>query len=56
MSSFLFSDYMSESFKSFDSTKSEGILIGEMIWNFADFMTKQEVTNFDMNSLKIRAI
>ena len=33
-----------ENFKAFDSTRLDGILIGELIWNFADFMTKQEVS------------
>ena len=27
----------------FDELRREGILHGEMIWNFADFMTKQQV-------------
>ncbi|XP_059084651.1 beta-glucuronidase-like [Tigriopus californicus] len=35
-------DLMRENFKAFDNTKEDGILIGEMIWNFADFMTVQE--------------
>ena len=35
-------DLMRENFKAFDVGKREKLLIGEMIWNFADFMTKQE--------------
>ncbi|CAB3382735.1 Hypothetical predicted protein [Cloeon dipterum] len=35
-------DLMSEHFKAFDVLRSEGIFIGEMIWNFADFMTSQK--------------
>ena len=27
----------------FDEVRREGILQGEMIWNFADFMTKQQI-------------
>jgi len=35
-------DYMREHFKAFDKmrTNSSVAFIGEMIWNFADFMTK----------------
>ena len=33
---------MKETFKAFDKARSEGWFIGEHIWNFADFMTKQE--------------
>ena len=35
-------DFMQEYFRAFDDAKSEGWFIGEMVWNFADFMTKQE--------------
>ena len=35
-------DFMSEYFKSFDGATGSGGLIGELIWNFADFMTKDE--------------
>jgi len=31
-----------ENFKAFDQARAEGWFIGEHIWNFADFMTKQE--------------
>jgi beta-glucuronidase len=31
------------SFQAFDTLRDENVLIGEMIWNFADFMTRQEV-------------
>jgi len=39
-------DYMREHFKAFDEmrTNTTYTFIGEMIWNFADFMTKQEIT------------
>ena len=33
---------MRETFKAFDAARAEGWFIGEHIWNFADFMTKQE--------------
>ena len=33
---------MRENFKAFDQARAEGWFIGEHIWNFADFMTKQE--------------
>ncbi|XP_052129599.1 beta-glucuronidase-like [Frankliniella occidentalis] len=32
---------MSENFKAFDNLRKKGWFIGEMIWNFADFMTAQ---------------
>lgn len=35
-------ELMAENFKVFDAARAEGWFIGEMIWNFADFMTKQE--------------
>ena len=35
-------DLMKETFKAFDAARAEGWFIGEHIWNFADFMTKQE--------------
>jgi beta-glucuronidase len=36
-------DYMREHFKAFDEMRANTTytFIGEMIWNFADFMTKQ---------------
>ena len=34
---------MAMNFAAFDELRKEGILHGEMIWNFADFMTKQQV-------------
>jgi len=39
-------EYMREHFKAFDEmrTNTTYTFIGEMIWNFADFMTKQEIT------------
>ena len=33
---------MRQNFKAFDQARAEGWFIGEHIWNFADFMTKQE--------------
>ena len=35
-------ELMMETFKAFDRARAEGWFIGEHIWNFADFMTKQE--------------
>ena len=35
-------DFLREYFRAFDDAKAEGWFIGEMVWNFADFMTKQE--------------
>jgi len=35
-------ELMRENFKAFDTARAEGWFIGEMVWNFADFMTKQE--------------
>lgn len=32
---------ISESFKGFDKLRNKGWFIGEMVWNFADFETKQ---------------
>lgn len=32
---------MEENFKAFDQLRQMGYLIGEMIWNFADFATPQ---------------
>lgn len=32
---------MKENFKAFDKLRKEGLLNGEMIWNFADFATAQ---------------
>ena len=34
------SDFMMEYFKVFDTLRQE-FLVGEMVWNFADFMTQQ---------------
>ena len=34
---------MLEYFKAFDTAREEGILFGELVWNFADFMTQQDV-------------
>ena len=32
---------MTENFAAFDQLHQRGFLIGEMIWNFADFATRQ---------------
>lgn len=37
------SDVMSEHFKTFDKYR-QSFLVGEMIWNFADFATQQGAT------------
>ena len=37
-------ELMAKNHAAFDEARREGILHGEMIWNFADFMTKQGVT------------
>jgi len=34
-------DLMTENFNAFDDLYYKGFLIGEMIWNFADFATQQ---------------
>ena len=39
----IFTDLFAEIWSAFDETRQAGILIGEQVWNFADFMTKQEV-------------
>ena len=36
-------------FKGFDTSRKRGGFIGEMIWCFADFMTKQEITRVGGN-------
>ena len=35
-------ELMAQNFRAFDAARAEGECAGEMIWNFADFMTKQE--------------
>ena len=30
-----------ENFAAFDELREKGYFVGEMVWNFADFMTKQ---------------
>jgi len=37
-------EYLKEHFKAFDTLRKDGLLAGEMIWNFADFMTVQGIT------------
>ncbi len=34
-------ELLRQSHLAFDDLRAQGILIGEMIWNFADFMTAQ---------------
>ena len=33
--------------KAFDTLRTEGILVGELIWNFADFMTQQQLNRWE---------
>ncbi len=50
-------EFMMEYFKAFDTLRSEGILVGELIWNFADFMTQQDIKRQGIRrptSVKIR--
>ena len=42
-------ELMRNHFKAFDAAREKGGFIGEMIWNFADFMTKQEITRVGGN-------
>ena len=43
-------ELMKMHFKAFDAAREKGFgFIGEMIWNFADFMTKQEITRVGGN-------
>lgn len=42
-------ELMREYFKAFDYLRRNSTLIGEHIWNFADFMTKQEITRITGN-------
>ena len=46
-------DFISEYFRAFDDAKAEGWFIGEMVWNFADFITKQEVKRVAGNKKRI---
>jgi len=41
--------YMMRHFEAFDILRSRGYFIGEMIWNFADFMTAQTTTRVGGN-------
>ncbi|XP_030747257.1 beta-glucuronidase-like isoform X1 [Sitophilus oryzae] len=36
-------DVMAQYFRAFDKMRSEGWFVGEMIWNFADFKTDQDI-------------
>ncbi|XP_063825669.1 beta-glucuronidase isoform X2 [Ostrinia nubilalis] len=40
---------MSEHFKAFDKLRQEGFFMGEFIWNFADFATRQGITRVEGN-------
>nr|CAD7454600.1 unnamed protein product [Timema tahoe] len=42
-------EVMSQQFEAFDEAHSEGYLAGEMIWNFADFMTDQRTKRVNGN-------
>nr|CAD7576899.1 unnamed protein product [Timema californicum] len=42
-------EVMSRQFEAFDEAHSEGYLAGEMIWNFADFMTDQRTKRVNGN-------
>ncbi|GLG94718.1 Beta-glucuronidase [Gryllus bimaculatus] len=42
-------DLLHEHFKAFDNLRKKGFFIGEMVWNFADFATKQSVTRAQGN-------
>nr|CAD7432453.1 unnamed protein product [Timema monikensis] len=42
-------EVMSRQFEAFDEAHSEGYLAGEMIWNFADFMTDQRTKRVNAN-------
>ncbi len=42
-------EFMIEYFRAFDDLKKEGVLSGEMVWNFADFMTKQQLNRVGGN-------
>lgn len=39
--------------RSFDKLRHDGLLIGEMIWNFADFMTDQGIKKYIIFYLRI---
>ena len=42
-------ELMDQNFAAFDQMYSKGYLMGEMIWNFADFATKQDVKRAVIN-------
>lgn len=42
-------DLMSKHFQAFDELRAQGFFIGEFIWNFADFKTKQDYTRVGGN-------
>uniref|UniRef100_A0A914V247 Glycoside hydrolase family 2 catalytic domain-containing protein n=1 Tax=Plectus sambesii TaxID=2011161 RepID=A0A914V247_9BILA len=37
-------ELMRQTHLAFDDLRGEGIVVGEMVWNFADFMTAQSTT------------
>lgn len=52
--SFLFTEeyqvhLMADNFRTFETLRKEEWFMGEMIWNFADFMTKQQITRVGGN-------
>ncbi|KAI2805934.1 hypothetical protein BLOT_004944 [Blomia tropicalis] len=42
-------EYLIENHKAFDKLRAQGFLIGEHVWNFADFMTGQQITRVGGN-------
>ncbi|XP_037025172.1 beta-glucuronidase-like [Bradysia coprophila] len=42
-------ELFSKHFEAFDKLRNEGFFIGEFVWNFADFQTKQGITRLNGN-------
>jgi len=42
-------EVFSQNFAAFDELRKQGFFVGEMFWNFADFMTKQGITRVGGN-------
>ena len=38
-------ELLQQNFAAFDEVRAKGYFVGEMVWNFADFMTKQGEMN-----------
>ena len=49
------SEYLAQYFGVFDSLRGAGVLVGEHVWNFADFMTAQGITRVVGNK-KVRGV